>query len=108
MQALAEQVWSELGPGYTESIYHKALEVLLREKNIPYETERIIPVPFHGHNVGHLRADLIIQETIVVELKSVKNMTESCRQQLRIYMKLLNYSTGFLINFGNELEIEKI
>ena len=107
MQALAEQVWNELGPGYSESIYHKALEVLLREKNIPYETERIIPVTFHGHNVGHLRADLIIQGTIIIELKSVKNMTESCRQQLRNYMKLLNYSKGYLINFGSELEIEK-
>jgi len=108
MQKLAEQVWEELGPGYTESIYHNALEVLLRERNIQYETERIIPVTFHNHVVGNLRADLIVEGTIIVELKSVKNLTEAYRQQLRNYMKLLNYSHGFLINFGGtELDIEK-
>jgi len=107
MLDLIKQVWAELGPGYTESIYHNALEVTLRLNGIQYETERIIPVTYKGHVIGNLRADIILNDCII-ELKSVRALTEPNRDQIRNYMKLLNVSKGILVNFGPHLEIEEI
>jgi len=100
-------VWDELGPGYSEAIYHKALEVALRLNEIPYETERIIPVSFQEHVVGNLRADIILHDCII-ELKSVRSLTEPNRDQIRTYMKLLGKDNGILVNFGSDLQIEEI
>jgi len=104
---LIKEVWSELGPGYSESIYHNALEVSLRLAGIQYETERIIPVKYKGHVIGNLRADIIL-EAMIVELKSVRSLTEPNRDQIRTYMKILGYTHGILVNFGSELQIEEI
>jgi GxxExxY protein len=104
---LIHEVWSELGPGYSESIYHNALEVSMRLAGIQYETERIIPVKYKGHVIGNLRADIILADTIV-ELKSVRSLTEPNRDQIRTYMKILGYTHGILVNFGSDLQIEEI
>jgi GxxExxY protein len=101
VESLVRSVWEELGPGYTESIYHNAIEVLLRKNGIAYETERIIPVCFQNHVVGNLRADIILQDGII-ELKSVRSLTEPNRTQIRLYMNLLKVEKGFLINFGSD------
>ena len=60
IEELCNRVFEELGPGYSERVYHNALEVLLRQRGIPYETERIIPIVFQGHTIGNLRGDLIV------------------------------------------------
>ena len=108
---IAEDIWSSLGPGYSESVYHCAFEVALRSNKIPYETERIVPVFYQGQNVGHVRADLIIDRQYVVELKSVSRLNETYRIQTRNYLRLLGLSEGFLINFPDKLgplEFERI
>ena len=53
------EIYTILGPGFSERVYHNAIEVLLRENGISYETERIIPITFKGHTIGNLRADII-------------------------------------------------
>ena len=107
MLELVHSVWDELGPGYTESIYHNALEVLLRREGVPYETERIIPVVFQNHVVGNLRADIILRDC-VIEWKSVKSLTEPNRIQIKLYMKLLQCGKGLLVNFGSDqLQVEE-
>lgn len=99
LKNIAENIWASLGPGYSESVYHCAFEVALRKSGIYYETERIIPVFYENQNVGHVRADLIIDRTYVVELKSVSKLNDLYRIQTLNYMKLLNLAEGFLINF---------
>lgn len=96
---LVDEVFNALGPGFSERVYHNAMEVLLREKNIAYETERIVPIVFKGHTIGNLRADIIINRETVVELKSVKNMNESMTAQALNYLKLLNLREAYLVNF---------
>jgi GxxExxY protein len=109
MNKLAEEVWLGLGPGYSERVYHNAMEVMLRKHGIPYETERIVPVIFEGHTIGNLRADLIVDRKLVVELKSVAKLTDAFRQQARNYLKLTGIPDGLLINFGSAaLEIEAV
>ncbi len=108
---IARDIWGSLGPGYSESVYHCAFEVALRNRLIPYETERIIPVFYDCQNVGNVRADLIIDRKVVVELKSVSKLNEQYRIQTRNYLKLLNLELGYLINFPDKngpLEFESI
>jgi GxxExxY protein len=87
------------------------MEVGLRQLSIPYQTERIVPIVFDDHAIGNIRADLIIDSRIIVELKSVKTLKDEHRVQTRMYMRLLGLSEGVLINFpnsGNDLEVEEV
>ena len=103
MKTTAENIWASLGPGYSESVYHCAFEVSLRKQGLYYETERIVPVFYDGQNVGHVRADLIIDRKVVIELKSVSKLNESYRIQTRNYMDLLGLDHGILINFPDKV-----
>ena len=96
---LVKEVYSTLGPGYSERVYHNAMEVILRENGVSYETERIVPIVFKGHTIGNLRADIIIDRKTVLELKSVKTMNEAMVSQARNYLKLLGLEEAYLINF---------
>ena len=95
-----------MGPGHSERTYHNAMEVMLRKNNIQYETERIIPIEFEGHVIGNMRADLIIEKNLIVELKSTKNINFLMRQQLENYIKLTNIQNGLLVNFPQSLSEE--
>jgi len=111
LKSMAEDIWASLGPGYSESVYHCAFEVALRREGIYYETERIVPVYYAGLNVGHVRADLIVDRKAVIELKSVSKLNETYRIQTQNYLKLLDLREGFLINFPDKrsaLEFERI
>lgn len=111
LRQLAEDIWRSLGPGYSESVYHCAFEVGLRKAGVYYETERIVPVYYEGQNVGHVRADLIVDRSVVLELKSVSKLNEVYRIQTRNYLKLLGLDRGFLINFPDKngpIEFEEI
>lgn len=107
----ARQIWQSLGPGFSERVYHNAMEVCLRKAGVPYETERVIPVTFMNHTLGNLRADLIVDNRFVVELKSVRSLKDEHRTQTKAYLKLLGLTEAVLINFptqGDSLEIEDI
>jgi len=111
LRSMAEDIWASLGPGYSESVYHCAFEVALRSQAIYYETERIVPVYYAGLNVGHVRADLIVNRKAVIELKSVSKLNETYRIQTQNYLKLLDLREGFLINFPDKrsaLEFERV
>ena len=108
----AETVYQKLGPGYSECVYHKAREIVLRSEKIPYESERIVPIEFMGHIVGNLRADLILNSEIVLELKSVKNVTDVMVTQAQNYLRLTGLRHSYLINFpptvNTELEVRYV
>jgi len=104
----ARQIWHSLGPGFSERMYHNAMEVCLRNACIPYETERIIPVSFMNHTIGNLRADLIVQNNYVVELKSVRGLKDEHRTQTRLYLRLLGLSDAVLINFPTHTDVLEI
>ena len=98
---LGDKVFSVLGPGYTECVYHNAFLVLLRKHSIPYETERIIPIVFEGHTIGNARADIIVDNSFVIELKATK-VSNGAEQQITRYMKLLGLKKGLIMNFGGD------
>lgn len=111
MEILAQDIWNSLGPGFSEAVYHNAFEVGLRKLGMNYETERVIPVFYEGACIGNVRADIVVDKTFVIELKSVARLTEQNRIQIRNYMTLLGLDTGYLVNFPTglgSLEVEVI
>ena len=99
IEDLCKEIYSQLGPGYSERVYHNAMEVLLRSKGINYESERIIPIPFNGHVIGNLRADIIINNETILEFKTIKTLNESAEVQGHNYLRLTGLKTAYLINF---------
>ena len=108
VKAFARRVFKTLGAGFSERIYHNALEVLLRKNNIRFLSESIIPVIFEGVDVGEVRADLIIDDKLVVELKAVSSVSDKHATQCFMYMKLLKIQSGIVINFpqSDDEEVE--
>lgn len=104
---LARTVWEDLGPGYSERVYHNAMEVMLRNAGIAYETERIIPIPFKGHVIGNLRADIVVNNSLIVELKAIRTLKEENKVQAKKYIELTGLQCTLLVNFpqpSGELE----
>jgi hypothetical protein len=99
IKEFATRVFETLGAGFSERVYHNAMEVLLKKNNILYNSELVVPVMFEGVEVGQVRADLVINENIVVELKSVRSLKDDHATQCAMYMKLLNINDGVVINF---------
>jgi GxxExxY protein len=112
VEELAKEIYSDLGPGYSERVYHNAMEILLREKGIPYESERIVLIKFRGHVIGNLRADMIIDNKYILEFKIIKSLNEAAELQGENYLHLTGLKTVYLVNFppsrGREVEIRKI
>ena len=111
VRSVAIRVWQSLGPGFSERVYHNAMEVGLRNLGVPYQTERIVPIMFDEHAIGNIRADLIVDSRVIVELKSVKTLKDEHRVQTRMYMRLLGLSEAVLINFpnsGSDIEVEDL
>ena len=108
LKELAETVYSELGVGYSERVYHNAMEVLLRENNFKYETERIVPVSFKNHIIGNVRADIVVENEIILELKAVSTINELMVHQLKTYIKHTGIKKGILINFTQSNDEQKL
>ena len=97
------KIHTELGPGFPEKIYHNALIVLLKDEKVNFETEREFEVYFHKKKVGRFRCDLVIENKLLVELKSVEGfMPKLFMYQVLSYLKAAKLKTGLLINFGNK------
>lgn len=99
IENMANTIYESLGPGYSESVYHRAFEVLLRKECIPYETERIVPIVFEKHTIGNLRIDLIVDTTCIVELKAIAKLSDATKIQTKNYLKLTGLTKALLINF---------
>jgi GxxExxY protein len=95
------EVHKNLGPGLLESVYHKCLKHELGIRNINYISELLIPINYKGINVeADFRCDLLIENSIIIELKSVDTMHPIFTAQLLTYMKLMEKPKGILVNFN--------
>ena len=102
-------VINELGAGFLESVYEKALLLALHQKGVSAEFQRPLKVLFRGVDVGNFFADLIIEGKVIVELKAVKTLLPEHQAQLINYLKATGIEVGLLINFGNpKLEYRRL
>ncbi len=91
----------DLGPGLLESVYEAVLARKLEQRGLKVERQRVVSFDFQGmHFDEGLRADLLINDCLVVELKSVENLTPVHAKQVLTYLRLLDLRLGLLINFG--------
>jgi GxxExxY protein len=96
----AFQVHAELGPGYGELVYENALCIELELRGIPYARQAEIAIHYRGRCVGEGRADLIVADGLVVELKSVPALAPVHKAQVLAYLKATGCDLGLLINFN--------
>jgi GxxExxY protein len=112
IESLAREIYSLLGPGYSERVYHNAMEVMLRGLGVHYESERIIPIPFKGHVIGNMRADIIIDNHTVLEFKTIKTLNDAAELQAHNYLRLMDLKIAYVINYppfpNREVEVRKI
>jgi len=96
----AYKVFNQLGFGFLESVYRKAMAIELTKSGLQVEEEKSMKVYYDSEVVGNFSADLFVEDTVVVELKSVQNMVKDHEVQLVNYLKALMKEIGLLINFG--------
>jgi GxxExxY protein len=95
------EVLNELGAGFLESVYEKALLIVLRQEAIKAYCQVPLSVKFRGEVVGEFVADVLVEDSIILELKAVKALTPEHQAQLINYLKATGKEVGLLINFGN-------
>ena len=96
----AYQVHNQLGFGFLESVYKKAMLIELTKNDLKVEPEKPLKVYYDDQIVGDFFADLFVEETVAVELKSVENLTKAHEVQLVNYLNALKKDIGLLINFA--------
>ncbi len=93
-----------LGPGLLESVYEKALAVELTLQGLTVEVQKPISVDYRGHDLGMgFRADLVVEESLLLELKCVEILTSLHVAQVITYLRLLGLKRGYLLNFNARL-----
>lgn len=94
------EVYNALGPGLLESVYEKALIYELKLRGLSVSSQVPVEIVYKGETVGaELRLDIIVNDTLIIELKSVEALMPVHFKQVRTYMKLLDKPAGLLVNF---------
>lgn len=105
----AIEVHKRLGPGFLESIYENAFIIELQKENLQVERQQEVVIKYDGFEVGRHRLDLKVNDTIVVELKAVKNVEDVHFAIVKSYLKALGKEHGLIINFSKKvLEVKRV
>ena len=96
----AYRVYNKMGFGYLESVYEKCMLIELRKAGFDIEPQKPIKVQYDGEVVGDFIADTLVNDTVILELKSVRKLVEAHEVQLVNYLVAAGKPVGLLINFG--------
>ena len=96
------KVYNTLGPGFKEEIYHRALAKEFNLRNISFVDKKRLVITYKDEKVGIHEPDFIVEDKVLIELKSVLAMPKIFETQLYYYLKGSEYKLGFLVNFGAE------
>jgi len=96
------KVHSFYGLGFPEIIYKRSLLIELEEKNLRYKSEIEKDIFYNGKFVGKRRLDLIVDDTVLVEIKAIRELENSHYKQVLNYLNVFDLEVGLLINFGAE------
>lgn len=98
----AKNIRRHLGPGYLESVYKNAMLVELKKQSLSYEIENPINVYYDNVLVGEFKADIVVENVLILELKAVQSLHMAHEIQLVNYLTATGIDDGLLINFGSE------
>lgn len=102
------KIYNTLGHGHLENVYKRALEVAFKEKRLRCEREMAFPVFYHGENVGDYRADNVVQNCVIVEVKTASKIDEAHLAQCVNYLKASKMHVALLLNFGPKAQFERV
>lgn len=101
------KVYSALGYGFLEKVYENSMAIEFRKSGIRYQQQAPITVHYDDEVVGVHNADLLVEDSVIVELKSTKQLVEEHEAQLLNYLKATTFEVGLLLNFGPKPEIKR-
>ena len=102
------RVYNRMGFGFLESVYRNALPRELTKAGVSYEREVPVDVWYDGENVGHFRADFLVEGRVILELKASLGLTEADRKQLLNYLRGSRVEVGLLLNFGQKPRVQRV
>ena len=102
------QVYNELGHGYLESVYARAMTIALREVGLRAEEQLPIAVHFRGWVVGEFRADMIVERCVLLELKACRAIEAAHEAQLLHYLRATTMEVGLVLNFGTRPSFKRL
>lgn len=101
-------VYNELGHGFLESVYQKSLGLALQAVGLDVCWPIAIPVWFRGQQVGQFEADMLVERSVLLELKAVRALDGSHQAQLLNYLRATDIEVGLLLNFGVRPEFKRL
>lgn len=104
---VAYKVYNKLGYGFLEQVYRNAMAVELKKSGMDVKDEHKITVYYDGEVVGDYKADLIVDDAVIIELKSVETLLPIHEAQLVNYLKATGIEIGLLINFGKKVDVKR-
>ncbi len=96
----ALEVHRTLGPGFLESVYERALSIELERRYIPFKNQVPVPVTCKGYVIGESRLDLVVDDLLIVELKSIESLAPIHTAQIISYLRASKRKLGLIINFN--------
>jgi GxxExxY protein len=102
------EVYNELGHGFLESVYQKSLGLALKSAGLNVCWPISIPVWFRGQQVGQFEGDMLVERTVLLELKAVRALDGSHQAQLLNYLRATDIEVGLLLNFGVRPEFKRL
>ena len=100
-------VYNTLGYGFLEKVYENALAIELRKMDLQVASQQPINVYYDGQIVGEYYADLVVEDTVIVELKAVRSLVNENEAQLLNYLNATSYEVGLLLNFGPKPQVKR-
>jgi GxxExxY protein len=98
----AIEVHKRLGPGLLESVYESALCIELRENSLPFKRQAGIPLYYRGELISEHRPDLIVNDEVIVEIKSVERLAPIHVAQMLTYLRVTSLRVGLILNFNSQ------
>jgi GxxExxY protein len=105
---IAIEIHKELGPGFNESIYHRAMEIDLADAGLDFVSEESLAVKYKNRILGTFSADLIVENSVLLELKALETLPLISEVQVVQYLKASRFDIGLILNFGTQqLQIKR-
>ncbi|MCK5138407.1 MAG: GxxExxY protein [Thermodesulfovibrionia bacterium] len=100
-------VYDELGNGFLESVYEKSLMIELENIGLQAVAQKSLNVYYKNQLVGEFKADIIVEDKIIIEIKAINTITTQHEAQLINYLKATGIKVGLIVNFGDKLEFKR-
>jgi GxxExxY protein len=101
-------VYNELGNGFLESVYEESFAIALAETGLRFQRQHAFAVTFHGHPVGEYKADFLVEDLVIVELKACSGLDKAHEAQVINYLRGTRIEVGLLLNFGPRAQVRRI